>query len=120
MVTPNEIAELPNGMIVLRRVRTGAKRSEEYDDLTYALYQLAGEAHFGRRFRLEALHLTDEVAEEVPITTRKLQNRKEKTQDMLKAIAAGQFPMTLDAVRCPRCPHFFICAAIAEGPLTTG
>ena len=84
-----------------------------------ALYQLAGAAHFGRSFRLEALHLTDEVAEEVANTSRKLQNRKEKTEDMLKAITAGQFPTNLDAVRCPRCPHFFICAAIAEGPLTT-
>jgi DNA helicase II / ATP-dependent DNA helicase PcrA len=120
MVTPNEIAELPNGMIVLRRVRTGAKRSEEYDDLTYSLYQLAGEAHFGRRFRLEALHLTDDVAEDVPITARKLQNRKEKTEEMLASIGTGQFPTDLDAVRCPRCPHFFVCPALPEGPLSIG
>jgi hypothetical protein len=120
MVTPDEIAELPNGMIVLRRVRTGTKRSDEYDDLTYALYQLAGEARFGRHFTLEALHLTDEVTEEVSITSRKVQNRKEKTDDMLKAIAAGEFPTDLDAVRCPRCPHFFVCPAVPEGPLTIG
>ena len=118
MVTPDEIAELPNGMIVLRRVRTGAKRSDEYDKLEYALYQLAGESRFGGRFTLEALHLTDEVAEPVSITAKKLQHRKEKSDAMLQAITAGEFPVEPDPVRCPRCPHFFICPASTEGPLT--
>ncbi len=120
MVTPDEIAELPNGMIVLRRVRTGAKRSDEYDRLEYTLYQLAGESRFGRRFTLEALHLTDDVAEPVPITPTKLQNRKEKSDGMLKAIGAGEFPPEVDAVSCPRCPHFFLCPAAPEGTLTIG
>ena len=117
MVTPDEIAELPNGMIVLRRVRSGTKRSDEYDRLEYTLYQLAGESRFGRRFTLEALHLTDEVAEPVPITPTKLQNRKEKSDGMLKVIGAGEFPPEVDAVSCPRCPHFFICPAVPNGTL---
>ena len=33
VVEPDEIAELPNGVVVLRRVRTGHKRSDEYDRL---------------------------------------------------------------------------------------
>jgi DNA helicase II / ATP-dependent DNA helicase PcrA len=120
MVTPDEIAELPNGMIVLRRVRTGAKRSDEYDRLEYALYQLAGESHFGRQFALEALHLTDGISEAVPITSTKLQNRKEKSDTMLKAIGSCEFPAQADVVSCPRCPHFFICPVVPDGPLTIG
>ena len=50
IVQPDEMAELANGTVILRRVRTGQKRSNEYDRLDYTLYQLAGESHFGRGF----------------------------------------------------------------------
>ena len=44
MVQPNELAELPDGTVVLRRVRTGYRRTNEYDQLEYTLYLLAGES----------------------------------------------------------------------------
>ena len=118
IVEPNEISELPDGTAVLRRVRTGYKRSDEYDRLDYALYYLAGQAHFGGGFVVEALHLTDNTAEEVPITARKLKSRRDNSDDMLQAIAAGWFPTEVGAVTCPRCPHFFICPAAPVGSLT--
>jgi hypothetical protein len=37
---------------------------------------------------------------------------------MLASLTAGQFPPHIDAVRCSRCPHFFVCAATPRGPLT--
>jgi hypothetical protein len=37
---------------------------------------------------------------------------------MLAGIAAGRFPPEINAVVCPRCPHFFICAATPTGPLS--
>ena len=37
IVEPNEMAELPDGTVVLRRVRTGHKRSDEYDYLVSRL-----------------------------------------------------------------------------------
>ncbi|MFC7694446.1 hypothetical protein ACFQY5_37795 [Paeniroseomonas aquatica] len=43
---PNELAELSDGSVVVRRVRTGQKRSDEYDRLEYTLYQLAAQARF--------------------------------------------------------------------------
>ena len=33
VVEPNEMAELPNGTMVLRRIRTGYRREKEYDEL---------------------------------------------------------------------------------------
>ena len=42
VVEPNELAELPDGTVVLRRVRTGYRRKDEYDGLEYTLYHLAG------------------------------------------------------------------------------
>ena len=58
IVEPNEMAELPNGTVVLRRVRTGYKRTDEYDRLDYTLYHLAGQSRFGAAFTVEAIHLT--------------------------------------------------------------
>jgi superfamily I DNA/RNA helicase len=117
VVEPDEMANLPNGTVVLRRVRTGYRREAEYDELDYTLYHLAGRAHYGPGYAVEAVHLTDETFEPVVITATKLKNRREKSEAMMAAIAAGQFPPDPDSVRCPRCPHFFVCDAIARGPL---
>ena len=71
IVEPDELAELPDGTVAVRRVRTGYKRVGEYDRLEYALYQFAADAQFGGAAEVHALHLTDETAERVAITPRK-------------------------------------------------
>src|SRR5262245_28738953 len=118
LVQPEETIELPDGTVVLRRVRTGYKRSDEYDRLDYTLYHLAARARYGLAYVVEALHLTDESVEAVPVSTTKMHNRRAKSENMLAGITAGHFSPNIDAVRCARCPHFFICAATPRGPLT--
>ena len=103
---------------MLRRVRTGSKRRDEYDRLEYSLYHLAAAARYGAAYGVEALHLTDEHVETVAVSPTKMENRRGKSEDMVAGITAGHFPPARDAVRCPRCPHFFICAATPRGPLT--
>ena len=99
-------------------MRTGSKRSDEYDHLEYTLYHIAAKALVGSGVTVEALHLTDETAEEVPsLTAKKLANRRDKSNAILADIAAGRFPAKVDNVTCPRCPHFFICAATPAGAL---
>lgn len=117
LVEPNELAHLSDGTVVIRRVRTGHKRSDEYDRLEYTLYHLAAQNQFGGRAVVHALHLTDETQEPVVISATKLGNRQKKSETMLAGIAAGAFPAETDAVTCPRCPHFFICAATPPGAL---
>jgi hypothetical protein len=117
LVQPEEMTELPNGTVVLRRVRTGYKRSDEYDRLDYTLYHLAARARYGDAYVVEALHLTDESVEAVAISATKMNHRRAKSEDLLAGITAGHFSPDIDAVRCPRCPHFFICAATPRGPL---
>ncbi len=117
LVEPNEISELADGTVVIRRVRTGHRRSDEYDRLEYALYQLAAQAKFGTRAVVQALHLTDEIAEVVTISATKLGNRRTNSETMLARIAGGAFPAEIDPVTCPRCPHFFLCPAMPDGPL---
>jgi DNA helicase II / ATP-dependent DNA helicase PcrA len=118
VVEPNEMAELPSGAVVLRRLNTGQKRSDEYDRLDYSLYQLAGQARFGKSCIVEAVHLTDGTVEVVTLTSQKVKNRSDKSNSMLASIAAGWFPPELDSVACPRCPHFFNCPGAPKGPLT--
>jgi DNA helicase II / ATP-dependent DNA helicase PcrA len=118
LVQPGETTELPNGTVLLRRVRTGYKRSDEYDRLEYTLYHLAARARYGAAYVVEALHLTDESVETVAVSTTKMNKHRTKSEDMLAAITAGRFSPNIDAVRCPRCPHFFTCAAMPRGPLT--
>jgi hypothetical protein len=118
LVQPDETTELPSGTIVLRRVRTGHKRRDEYDRLDYTLYHLAARARYGAAYVVGALHLTDESVEAVGISTTKMNNRRTKSEAMLAGITAGRFAPDIDAVHCPRCPHFFICAATPRGPLT--
>ncbi len=118
LVQPDEMTELPSGTVVLRRVRTGYKRRDEYDRLEYTLYHLAARARYGAAYVVGALHLTDERVETVAVSTTKMNKRRTKSEAMLAGITAGRFAPDMDAVRCPRCPHFFICAATPRGPLT--
>ena len=121
VVEPDELAELPDGRVAVRRVRTGYKRVQEYDRLEYALYWLAAEEHFGPAATVQALHLTDETAETaetVTITATKLNNRRARSDDLLGLILDGRFPPQPEPVACPRCPHFFICPSMPPGTLT--
>jgi superfamily I DNA/RNA helicase len=118
LVHPDEIARLPDGAMVVRRVRTGKKRSDEYDRIEYTLYMLAGQAHFGPNCRFEAVHLTNEIVDPISVSAKKIETRKQATNDLLTDLRAGDFPPSPDAVTCPRCPHFFICDATPHGPLS--
>ena len=120
LVEPNELAEMPDGTVILRRVRTGHKRGDEYDRLEYTLYHLAAQSQFGGNAVVQALHLTDETHEPVVISETKLGNRQKKSDAMLGGITSGEFPPQVDAVTCPRCPHFFICPSTPNGTLRLG
>jgi len=117
IVEPDEMADLPDGTVVLRRVRTGYKRKDEYDRLEYTLYHLAARSRFGSTYRFEVLHLADETIEAVVVSPQKLSNRRNRSDELVARIAAGHFPVEVDSVTCPRCPHFFVCDAKARGPL---
>jgi superfamily I DNA/RNA helicase/Zn-dependent peptidase ImmA (M78 family) len=117
IVEPSEIAELPDGTVAVRKVRTGRQRSNESDQLEYSLYHLASRAKFGPNAIVQAIHLTDDVCENVSITATKVENRRKNSDNILAGIDEGWFPTKVDAVTCPRCPHFFICAATPRGAL---
>lgn len=116
-VEPGEIARLDDGCMSVRRVRTGYRRSDEYTRLEYALYKMAAEQEYGQGVVVEALHLTDNVSEPVAISDRVISNKTGTSNQMLEEISAGRFPPDADPISCPRCPHFYICAATPSGDL---
>ena len=118
LVEPSEIAER-DGVVVIRRIRSGRRGDKEFDKLEYYLYQQAAARHFGASSVVEAIHLTDSEAVDVPaLSARMTTGRLEKTEALLAALGKGRFDPSPDAFTCPRCPHFFICPATPHGDLT--
>lgn len=119
MLKPDEVAERDDGVIVVRKVRTGKRGKGEFGKLEYALYQRAAEQHFGPTAVVEAVHPSDKGVEHVPAPKKtKSGNNDVKVEEILDSITSGDFPPDTNAFSCPRCPHFFICAAMPEGPLS--
>lgn len=116
IVTPDEIAEREDGVVVVRKVRTGKRGKGEFAKLEYTLFQKAAHTHFGPAAVVEAVHPSDTGVEDVPSPTKTTKNDA-KVEEILAAITSGHFPPDQDPFRCPRCPHFFICAATPPGPL---
>ncbi|TBG96064.1 ATP-dependent helicase [Rhizobium leguminosarum] len=121
IIEPHAIAQMADGTMVLRHVRTGHKRSNEYKDashIEYGLYIHAGQMEFGHGSIVEAVHLTDDLVEPVvELTPKVVGNRVAEASRILGAIKAGAYQPDTDAVSCARCPHFFVCAATPEGAL---
>ena len=106
IVEPNEIAEMPDGTSSCGASAPATGRNDEYDGLEYTLYQLAGQAHFGGRFVVEALHLTDERLEAVEITDEKFGNRRTKSDGMLGRHHRRQVPDRDRPRHLPALPAF--------------
>ncbi len=118
IVTPDEIAERHDGVIVVRKVRTGKRGKTEFGKLEYSLYQRAAAQNFGPRAVVEAVHPSDSGVEDVPAPkAKKAGDNDTAVERILAGIAAGLFPPDPNAFSCPRCPHFFICASAPRGPL---
>ena len=115
LVEPDQMGRHADGRPFVRRMNTGKKRSDEYDRLEYAVYQLVSEK-LGASF--EASFLTDDLHEFVPpLTARKMTGRREKIEGHLDGLKRGEFPPDPNVVSCPNCPHFFICDSVPQGAL---
>ena len=79
LVEAAEIAERADGVIVVRRIRSGHRGEKEFEKLEYFLYQRAAIEHFGARTVVEAIHLTDNEAVDVPrLSTTQVTNRRKE------------------------------------------
>lgn len=117
VVKPDLALSSPSGAITLRRVKTGHGSSKAGESLGTAAFRLAADAQ-GRGYVIELSFLSDGNTIPVELTSRKLANRRTTIGEVMGEIRAGRFPAKQTAT-CARCPSFFICGVLPDGPLST-
>ena len=103
------------GKVTMRRVDTGHKGSKDHESLATAAFLIAAHAH-SSGCAVELMHLSDGVISPIAMTPTVLRNRRASIDEMGNDVLAGRFPLKQSRT-CPRCPAFFICGPLPEGPL---
>lgn len=116
IVLPDDVLLRPDGKRTFRRVKTGHERDSDAESIDAAALILAAQQAFPDAV-VELIYLSDEKTAPLSMTAKKLENRKEKLNQFLKAIRLGQFLANPSARTCPNCPAFFICGPAPQGIL---
>lgn len=117
VVKPDLALSSPSGAITLRRVKTGHGSKKDPDSLAAAAFRLAADAQ-DCGYVVELSFLSDGETTPVEFTSRTLANRRATIGEVMGKIRAGRFPAKQTAT-CARCPSFFICGVLPDGPLST-
>jgi hypothetical protein len=113
---PDDVLVSGDGRRILRRVRTGHRRSTETENVGAAAFLLAARQAFPDA-EVELVHLADQEKVAIDLSPKKLATRQAKLGTFLTEIQAGCFPASPSAWTCPGCPAFFICGATPPGTL---
>ena len=115
---PSHIVKDGTGGAIVRAVRSGKPRSNETKQPLYGMhYFLASQALSGTPIRVEVLHLATGARTEVPRTAKLETDGHSQLTQAVALTRAGDFLPERDMHTCPRCPHFFYCAATPAGEL---
>jgi DNA helicase II / ATP-dependent DNA helicase PcrA len=114
--------EILQGTVIVRRFRTGRAPKTVTIDPIYALYhQGAALAHPGSRIQVETHFLTADEIVARDMKPKMLDDRLKKYDGAVTGIASGYFPPDpKDARDCPKCPQYFICAALPPTKSSNG
>lgn len=115
-VRPDDVLISLDGKKTLRRIRTGRMRSAESKDVGAAAFMLAAQQAFPDA-TVEFLYLSDQMVQPITLSTKELDNRRNKLVNFLKSIWLGHFPTEPSTRTCPDCPAFFICGPTPAGAL---
>ena len=113
---PDDVLVDTKGKRTFRRVRTGHHSASDAEDFDSAALIIAAQQAFPDA-TVELLHLADQKLEELGMTSRKLENRKNDITSFLKGIRMGQFRAEPSSRVCPGCPAFFVCGSTPQGKL---
>lgn len=116
IVHPDDVLLEPSGRRLLRRIRTGHRRSAEEDDVGAAAFVLAARQAFPDAL-VQLVHLADQDVFDIDLKPKPLETRRKRLKDFLADIRGGRFPTKPSAWTCPGCPAFFICASAPTGTL---
>lgn len=104
------------GVRIYRRIRTGAYRKSDTENLGVATALLAL-AESAPGAAAEVVHLMSDQVTALDMTTRVLGNRRELLDKVVAGIRDGSFPASPSQRICPGCPAFFICGPVPSGSL---
>jgi hypothetical protein len=111
---PIDEIETSGGRIVLRRLRTGRPPKDLDHRPLHAIMLQAGRETLGSSATFEVHYLTTNETVSIPMD-RVMAKRTETIRGALASMAAGRFPAEPENKDdCPRCPHYFICAAAPD------
>jgi hypothetical protein len=116
IIKPDQVLADTSDRVIIRRVRTGHKRSKEDDSLAAAAFRIAADSH-SPGCLVELVHLGDETVTPVHMSAKVLSNRAASISQVAQDIRTGRFPME-HGRSCPRCPAFFICGPLPAGPVS--
>ena len=116
IVTPDDVLVAKDGVMKVRRVRTGHSRSEDHESIGAAAFLAAAAQAFPQAIA-ELVYLADMQAQPILLTPKKLGNRKDTISSNLQAIRSGRFPTNASSFMCPNCPALFVCGPVPSGEL---
>lgn len=116
-IRSHDVTQTGNDPSVIRYVLTRRIPKEEDDALDATMYHMAGQQQYGARYAVEVASLTTAERRLLKTTDKKLSGQIAKCETMLAAMRRCEFPAAQDVMRCPRCPHFFICDAVPGGEI---
>ena len=106
---PDRAVRLPDGSIVVQRIRTGRKTKSETGKAIWAFLQAAGRAMFpGQKVQLRAFYPA--TGEQVPIVPDDPADSFATYTDAIAGIERGDFTPKLSRA-CPSCQFYFICTS---------
>lgn len=116
IVTPDDVLVAEDGTVKVRRIRTGHSRSDDGESIGAAAF-LAATAQAFPQATAELVYLADMQAQQISLTLKKMDNRKDAIGSHLQAIRGGQFPTKASSFTCPSCPALFVCGPVPSGQL---
>jgi DNA helicase II / ATP-dependent DNA helicase PcrA len=116
-VKGHDVTQTADGTSVIRYVLTKRIPKKEHEALDATMHHLAGRHAYGKSYAIEVVSLTTAERRTLEMTNKKLTSESEKCEQMLADMRRCDFSASPDALRCPRCPHFFICDASPGGEI---
>ena len=113
----DDILVASDGRRIFRRVRTGAFRKSDTENLAVATTLLAISDNMPAA-SAEVVHLSSDQVTPLTLTPLVLSRRRILLETAMADIRAGAFPTDPKQRVCPGCPAFFICGPVPSGPLT--
>lgn len=111
----DELEKRPNGETIIRRLRTGRPPKKADDRPLHALLSEAAKQNFGNSSHTEVHYLTTNEPIAVSLSETVMTSRLNDYRDAFEKLSGGNYPPEPENREdCPKCPHYFICPALAE------